>query len=74
MLYQTRRSANEVATPCARRTLSQLGGGGFLFSGETTEEDILSDYPDLEPDDLRAALAFAARLARSQRLNSLPTG
>jgi uncharacterized protein (DUF433 family) len=26
------------------------------------EEDLLQDYPDLEPDDLRACLAYAARL------------
>lgn len=31
-----------------------------LLSGETTEAEILTDYPDLEADDLRAAHAFAA--------------
>lgn len=31
----------------------------WLSSGMTTEQ-ILADYPDLEPDDIRAALAYAA--------------
>jgi len=35
-----------------------------LLSGEMTEPQILADYPDLEPADLRAAIAFAARLSR----------
>jgi uncharacterized protein (DUF433 family) len=34
----------------------------LLASGMTTEE-ILQDYPDLEMDDLRAALLYAARLS-----------
>lgn len=32
----------------------------LLSSGMTTEE-VLSDYDDLEPEDIQAALAFAAR-------------
>lgn len=43
-----------------------------LLSGETTEADILSDYPDLAPDDLRAAHAYAARLTRIKRFEPLP--
>ncbi len=35
-----------------------------LLSGDMTEQQILADYPDLEPADLRAAIAFAARLSR----------
>jgi uncharacterized protein (DUF433 family) len=54
--------------PCIRglrypvETLLEL-----LSSGMTTDE-ILADYEDLERDDLLAALAFAARLARTRRL------
>ncbi len=54
--------------PCVRglrypvETLLEL-----LSSGMTTEE-ILADYNDLERDDLLAVLAFAARLARTRRL------
>ena len=33
----------------------------LLASGETTD-DLLDDYPDLEIDDIRACLAYAARI------------
>lgn len=39
----------------------------LLSSGMTTEE-ILSDYEDLEREDILAALSFAARLSRIKRL------
>ena len=57
--------------PCVRglrypvETLLEL-----LSSGMTTEE-ILSDYEDLERDDLLAVLAFAARLAQTRRLQTV---
>lgn len=35
-----------------------------LLSGDMTSDQILADYPDLEAADLRAAIAFAARLSR----------
>ena len=41
----------------------------YLASG-MTEEEILADFPDLEPEDIRAVLAFAA--ARERRLISVP--
>lgn len=34
-----------------------------LLSAGMTFDDILNDYPDLEQQDLLAALAFAAKLA-----------
>ncbi len=40
-----------------------------LLSGGMTEQQVLADYPDLEPDDLRAAYAFAARLTRVQSID-----
>jgi uncharacterized protein (DUF433 family) len=43
-----------------------------LLSGDSTEADILADFPDLEPADLKAAHAYAARLARVKRLEPLP--
>lgn len=42
----------------------------WLSAGMTTE-DILRDYPDLEADDIRAALAYAARLSRTKRQEEL---
>lgn len=35
-----------------------------LLSGDMTEQQILADFPDLEAADLRAAIAYAARLSR----------
>ena len=39
-----------------------------LLSSGMTSDEILADYEDLEQDDLLAALAFAARLAQTKRL------
>ena len=41
----------------------------YLASG-MTEAEILADFPDLEREDIRAALAFAAE--RERRLVSIP--
>lgn len=38
-----------------------------LMSSGMTNEEILADYDDLEPDDLRAAAAFGARSIRAKR-------
>ncbi len=38
-----------------------------LLSSGMSREEILADYEDLEPDDLRAAIAWAARLTRTKR-------
>lgn len=43
----------------------------YLASG-MTEAEILADFPDLEHEDIRAALVFAAE--RERRLGSIPTG
>jgi uncharacterized protein (DUF433 family) len=43
-----------------------------LLSGDMTEDEILTDYPDLERQDLRAAHAYAAKLTRLKRFVSLP--
>ncbi len=40
-----------------------------LLSSGMTYEEILADYADLEREDLLAALAYAARLARTRRLH-----
>lgn len=42
----------------------------LLSSGMTTEE-ILADYEDLEPDDILAVLAYAARLSQIKRIESV---
>jgi uncharacterized protein (DUF433 family) len=42
----------------------------WLSSGMTVEQ-ILADYPDLEADDIRAALAYATRLSQIKRIDPL---
>ncbi len=42
-----------------------------LLSSGMTNAQILQDYPDLEEDDIKAALQFAAKLAKVDSLNSV---
>lgn len=57
--------------PCIRglrypvQTILEWLGGGM------TVVEILDDYPDLESDDIFAALAYAARLAQTNRIELL---
>ena len=39
-----------------------------LLSSGMTSEEILDDYEDLERDDILAALAFAARVTQTKRI------
>ena len=39
-----------------------------LMSSGMTHAEILADYADLAPDDLLAALAYAARLSDTRRI------
>lgn len=39
-----------------------------LLSSGMTYEDLLADYEDLEGDDILAALAYAARITQSKRI------
>jgi uncharacterized protein (DUF433 family) len=36
-------------------------------------EDLLADYPELEPEDIRAALAYAAELVAEEQVFPIPT-
>jgi uncharacterized protein (DUF433 family) len=38
------------------------------------EEELLADYPDLEPDDIRACQAYAADLIASERVYPVRLG
>lgn len=44
---------------------------GYLASG-MTQDDVLSDFPELTPDDLRACLAYAADRERHTRVLKSP--
>jgi uncharacterized protein (DUF433 family) len=52
--------------PCIKGTRITVYDVLEYLAGGMTEDEILSDFPDLERDDIRAALAFAA--ARERRL------
>jgi uncharacterized protein (DUF433 family) len=44
-----------------------------LLSAGMTFDQILADYADLEREDLLAALAFAAKMTGTRRLQTVPT-
>lgn len=54
--------------PCVRGLRYPVETLLELLSSGMTADEVLADYEDLERDDLLAVLAFAARLARTRRL------
>ena len=42
-----------------------------LLSGGMSHQEILADYDDLEPEDILAVLAFAARLTQVKRVQAV---
>jgi uncharacterized protein (DUF433 family) len=42
-----------------------------LLSSGMSFDEVLADYPDLERDDLRAVLAFAAKLSQTKQLGTV---
>ncbi len=54
--------------PCVQGTRITVYDVLEYMAGGMTEGEILTDFPDLSPEDLRACLAFAA--ARERRLSS----
>ncbi len=54
--------------PCIRGLSYPVETMLELLSSGMTLEEVLADYEDLERDDLLAVLGFAARLARTRRL------
>ncbi|MDE0459600.1 MAG: DUF433 domain-containing protein [Chromatiales bacterium] len=42
-----------------------------LLSAGMTGEEILADYDDLEPEDILAVLAYAARLSQVKRIQAV---
>jgi uncharacterized protein (DUF433 family) len=45
---------------------------GMLAAGDSSE-DVLAAYPWLEPDDIRACLAYARRVVGHERIEPFPT-
>jgi len=46
--------------PCIRSMRIRVIDVLQMLAGGSTAEQILADYPDLEPDDIRACLTYAA--------------
>lgn len=46
--------------PCIRGMRIRVSDILDMLAGGAAADEILRDYPDLEPDDIRASLAFAA--------------
>jgi len=42
-----------------------------LLSAGMTEDELLEDYPDLEREDIRACLAFAAKLTQVKSIHKV---
>ncbi|HEY7767604.1 DUF433 domain-containing protein [Longimicrobium sp.] len=56
--------------PCIRGTRITVQDVLEYMASEMTEDEILSDFPDLSADDLRAVLRYAAN--RERRLFAVP--
>ena len=54
--------------PCIRNMRVTVGTIVGLFAAGRSEQEILKAYPYLEPDDLRAALTYAAWRAEEREL------
>lgn len=57
--------------PCIRGLRYPVQNVLEWLAGGMTVAEILDDYPDLESDDIYAALAYAARLAQTNRVELL---
>jgi uncharacterized protein (DUF433 family) len=57
--------------PCIRHLRYPVEVILELLSSGMTPEEVLSDYDDLEPEDIQAVLAFAARLSQVKRLQAV---
>jgi uncharacterized protein (DUF433 family) len=49
--------------PCIRHTRFRIVDLLELLAAGASHEEILTDYPFLEPEDIKAGLLYAARLA-----------
>lgn len=47
--------------PCIRGMRIRVKDILDMLAGGATPEEILSDFPDLQPEDIRASLSYASR-------------
>jgi len=58
--------------PCVKGTRITVGDVLGWFAAGMTESEVLSDYPELTSDDVRACFEFAARRERTSVVLSRP--
>ena len=54
--------------PCIRGLRIPVATVVDMVADRMSEEEILEDFPDLEPEDIREALLFAAEAVREREL------
>lgn len=54
--------------PCIRGMRIRVSDVLDLFAAGLSAEEVLEELPDLEPDDLKASLSYAARKLNHPRL------
>ena len=57
--------------PCIRGLRYPVNMILDLLSAGMTSEELLADYDDLEPEDIPAVLAYAARLSQVKRIQAV---
>jgi uncharacterized protein (DUF433 family) len=66
----TRRPDQMGGTPCIRALRIPVSTVLAMLADGMSEGEILRDFPDLEPEDIRAALAYAAEALRAPKAGS----
>jgi uncharacterized protein (DUF433 family) len=56
--------------PCIRGMRIRVGDILEMFAENVSSQEILDDFPDLEPEDIQACLLFAARRTEFPRLTA----
>ena len=62
--------AKRFGKPIIRGLRFTVGDMLELLASGMTYEEILYDHPDLEPDDIRASLIYASRLANHRHADA----
>jgi uncharacterized protein (DUF433 family) len=57
-----------AGAPCIRGLRIPVAAVVGMVADRMSEEEILEAYPDLEPEDIREALLFAAEAVREREL------
>jgi len=63
-----------VGKPTIRGLRITVGQILKALSGGLTQNDLLEDYPELEPEDIQAALLYAAERVGEERVFKIDTG